>query len=478
MDRIKSLTNYLDEIFKQKKYPGVSVCVRGPEGIIYEHGFGHIDMNKTRKINKDTIMGIASMSKSMTSLACAILQTEGKLNFSDPVTKYFPEFRVPGTPKESITLRHLAMHTAGIPPIAPLEWSIVMNTPGRDTKYERELKASAPNKMDKIEDIIDFISNSGAYEPIGAPGEYMSYSNDAYAILSYVVDKASGQSLESFLEERIFHPLGMTRTVLDVDGSEADKLGSDGNITELFEKDEDGKLYSDRIWSVLPPFRGCACVKSTADDMSKYYLMLAQNGIFDGKQIIPAEAVEILVGREFPETIRPFYCLGLNKRLKANRIICEHSGALHGVSANGGFIKEENELSGYGMSVLCNESEVSIDEFVWACYNLLLGLEFDESHRWLTPCGRKFNDPDMLVGKYICREANPAYNMVSLSDDGKLQAVYQGEELELHYCYGTLFSARTEQDPHTQQSYMEFFVRNGKAWAVRCNTRVYQRIED
>ena len=72
----------------------------------------------------------------------------------------------------------------------------------------------------------------------------MSYSNDAYAILSYVVDKAAGQSLESFLEERIFRPLGMTRTVLDLDGSEANKLGSDGNITELFEKDEDGNLYS------------------------------------------------------------------------------------------------------------------------------------------------------------------------------------------------------------------------------------------
>ena len=52
----------------------------------------------------------------------------------------------------------------------------------------------------------------------------MSYSNDAYAILSYVVDKAAGQSLESFLEERIFRPLGMTRTVLDLDGSEANSL--------------------------------------------------------------------------------------------------------------------------------------------------------------------------------------------------------------------------------------------------------------
>ena len=329
----KALDEYLEALFKKKEYPSVTVCVRGPEGVVFEKGYGYADMAKTKPANPDTIYGIASMSKSMTALACAILQAEGKLDYSDPVIKYFPEFRVPGTPKEAVTLRHLAMHTAGVPPIPPLEWSIVMNSIERDSEYSRKLRASSPNKMDTIEDIIDYIANSGAYEPLGAPGEYMSYSNEAYAILSYVVDKAAGMTLEEFLDKRIFKPLGMNRSVLDLDGSEAEKM-SGGNITELFEKDEDGNLYSDKNWSVLPPFRGCACVKSTASDMSKYYLMLAQGGKFEGKQIIPAEAVEILIGREFPETPRPFYCFGLNKRTKAGRVLCEHSGGLHGVGSS------------------------------------------------------------------------------------------------------------------------------------------------
>ena len=126
------------------------------------------------------------------------------MNFSDPVTDYFPEFSIPGTPKEAVTLRHLAMHTTGIPPIPPMEWSIVMNTLGRDSSSSRKLKESAPNKMDTIDKIIEYISESDAYEPLGAPGEYMSYSNDGYALLSYVVDKAAGISLEEFLHERIF----------------------------------------------------------------------------------------------------------------------------------------------------------------------------------------------------------------------------------------------------------------------------------
>ena len=176
----KALDSYLENLFKEKGYPSVTVCIRGPEGIVFEKGYGYIDMAKTKPANPDTIYGIASMSKSMTALACAILQAEGRLDYSDPVIKYFPDFRVPGTPKECVTLRHLAMHTAGVPPIPPLEWSIVMNSAERDSEYSKKLKASAPNKMDTIEDIIDFIANSGAYEPLGAPGEYMSYSNEAY----------------------------------------------------------------------------------------------------------------------------------------------------------------------------------------------------------------------------------------------------------------------------------------------------------
>lgn len=469
----KTLDTYLKNLFEEKNYPSVSVTIRGPEGLIFEKGYGYADMAKTKPVNKDTIYGIASMSKSMTTLACAILQTEGKLNFSDPVTKYFPNFRIPGAPKETVTLRHLAMHTSGLPPIPPLEWSIVMNTPNRNSKAEEQLIASAPNKMDTIDNIIDYISNSNAYEPIGAPGLYMSYSNDAYAILSYVVDIASGTTLEKFLDERIFKPLGMTRSVLDLDGSEAEKIACEGNITELFDIGDDGKLYSDKIWSILPPYRGCACVKSTADDMSKYYLMLAQKGMFEGKQIIPKEAVEILVGHEFPETEEPFYCFGLKKRTKSNHVICEHAGGLHGVSTFGGFI-----MDGYSVVALCNQGDVSSEPFMWPCYNMLLDLPLETSHRWAIPCGENFSEPDILLGTYISREANPAYCIVTKDKDNNLYAKYYDEDLDLLYCKDTLFSARSKEKPDEQRTTMRFLLKDGKAFAVQCYTRIFQKVND
>ena len=298
----------------------------------------------------------------------------------------------------------------------------------------------------------------------------MSYSNDGYALLSYVVDKAAGISLEEFLDQRIFKPLGMTRTVLDLDGKEAEKL-SDGNIVDLFDLDDDGKLYSDKIWSILPPYRGCACVKSTARDITKYYQMISQKGVFEGKQIISPEAVEILVGPEFPETAYPFYCFGLNKRRKYGKIICEHAGGLHGVSTYGGLI-----MGGYSMTALCNQGDVSMEAFVRSCYNLILERPFNESHNFAVPSGKKFSMPKALIGTYISREAVPAYCIVTADEEGNLFANYYDQDLVLHYCEETLFSARTESEPDEQKTTMRFLIDNGKAWGVKCYTRIFQRI--
>lgn len=472
MQDTKNLEIYVEKLFKEEKCPGLSVCLRGPEGVILEKGYGYGDMEKTKPIGPDTIFGIASMSKSMTSLACAILEAEGKLSFSDPVVKYFPEFNIPGTPEESVTLRHLAMHTTGIPPISLLTWSIVMNTPRRDPDASKEIMESAPNNMDTIEDIIDYISNSGTYETLGAPGEQMSYSNEGYAILSYVVDKVSGVTLEEFLDERIFKPLGMTRTVLDLDGKEAIELAN-GDITDLFDLDENKELYADKRWSKLPPYRGCACVKSTAKDITKYYQMLSQNGKFEGKQIIDPKAVEILIGREFPETSDPFYCFGLSKRLFKDKVICEHSGGLHGVSSNGGFI-----MGGYSAAALCNQGSKSVQQFVWACYNFVLGLPLDTSHAFAIPSKEKFSMPEALVGKYMSKEDIPAsYCIVTQDENSNLLAKYYEDDLELHYCKDTLFSARYVENPEEQRTTMRFLIRNGEAWAVKCYNRIYQRVD-
>ncbi len=467
---IAALDAALEARILKKKLPGVSVSIRGREGVIFEKGYGFADVEAGRAINEHTVMGIASMSKSMVTLCLAILGAEGKFSFDDPVVKYFPKFRVPGNPAEDVTCRHLAMHTSGIPPMEPLEWSIVMNTPpGRESEWRNELMRSAPNKMETIDEIVDYIAE-GRHKTLGQAGEYMSYSNEGYAILSYIVDMASGTTLEEFLKERVFGPLGMTRSVLDVDASEAKRIASDGNITRLYGADEKGNLTVDDIWSVLPPFRGCGCVKSTAHDMARYYQCLSDGGRIDGRQAIPETAVELLIGAGFPEQEKAFYCCGLNKRVKHGHVFCEHAGGLHGVSTFGGLIKGE----GFGVSALCNKGDEDTDDLAWMMYNMLIGRPLGEDHRWLYPAGRDFSEPEMILGSYICYEGQPVVVEVYLRD-GKLKAHNPYGEGDMVYCGGTWFTIYREGK---YAGRVRFLIRDGKAWGAMFYTRIYERLEN
>lgn len=468
---IASLDAAIAALVKEKKLPGVSVAIRGKDGVLLEKGYGFADVAAGRAIDEHTVMGIASMSKSMTTLALAILEAEGKFCFDDPVVKYFPAFRVPGNPVEDVTCRHLAMHTAGIPPMEPLEWSIVMNTSAeRQSKWREHLMSTAPNKMETIGQIIDYIAE-GRHPSLGQAGECMSYSNEGYAILSYIADMAAGVSLEEFLKERVFGPMGMARTVLDLDGSLARAtIAADGNITRLYGEDEEGNLTVDDFWSVLPPFRGCACVKSTAHDMARYYQCIADGGMIDGVRAIPAKAVEILIGAAFPEEEKPYYCLGLNKRTFDGRVLCEHSGGLHGVSSFGGLIRGE----GWGLTALCNKGDEDTDDICWMIYNMLLGQPLERSHRWLHPAGCDFSEPEMLTGSYICNEGMPAIVRIVLKE-GRLTAQSQDGEGEMVFCGGTWFTIYREGK---YAGRVRFLVRGGKAWAAMFYTRVYHRTDD
>lgn len=463
---LQTLDDHLQSLYEKKKLPGISVSIWDASGDIFSKGYGYRNKAGDLPVDKDTIYGIASMSKSQTALACALLACEGKLSFEDPVYQFFPHFSVPGTARDAVQLRHLAMHRSGIPPMEPLEWSIAMHSRRTNSELVRTLQAGAPCAFDTIDEIIAYIS-ACPYSTLGAPGEYMSYCNEGYALLSYVVDQAAGMPLETFLQERVYVPLGMTRTVLDVDAAKARALAG-GNMTSLFTREKED-LVCDDEWSVLPPYRGCGLVKSTARDMAVYYRCLSSRGRHEGKQVLPSEAIEMMVGCAFPLSATPFYAFGLNKRLFDGHTICEHSGGLHGVASHGGFLLDE----GWGFAALCNQGDVDVDDFVWAMYNWVLDLPLERTHRWYAPAGRSFSDPDMLTGVFRSHEGVASDIAVTLKA-GQLFAAKNDHKMPLTYCGDVLFAVYEEDGGVPLR--IQALIRDGKAWALRCGTRIYQRV--
>jgi CubicO group peptidase (beta-lactamase class C family) len=131
----------------------------------------------------DTPSLIGSMAKQFVAMAVMILAEQGSLSFDDPLTKFFPEFSLPG---QKITIRHLLNHTSGLP----------------------EFEGLLHNRMK-----VDFVTGMKGHIEVTAkdvitayaqlkearfkPGEQYEYNNGGYVVLSHVVEKASGKSFSN-----------------------------------------------------------------------------------------------------------------------------------------------------------------------------------------------------------------------------------------------------------------------------------------
>ncbi len=156
--------------------------------VIYRKSFGYADFENSVPLAPETAFYLASVSKQFTTMAVMMLKEEGKLSYTDPLSKYFPAFPAYA---RGVTIRHLMTHTSGIPDHYRLG-AYKPDLTNRDV-YELLVK----------QDSLDF-----------RPGDMYRYSNGGYVLLAMIVEKASGKPFYEFMKEKIFDPLDMDRTLV------------------------------------------------------------------------------------------------------------------------------------------------------------------------------------------------------------------------------------------------------------------------
>ena len=166
-------------------YPGAVVAVGRHGRIALLAAAGHYSDGNERSVEPETVYDLASLTKviGLTS-ACMILVDEGKLDLDAPVQRYLPEFR--GPQKDAVTIRHLLTHSAGLAADLPLF----------DSTRSRAVA-------------LTMVDTSPL---LAAPGTQFVYSDLSAIVLMQVVERITGQSLDAYLEARVFGPLGMTAT--------------------------------------------------------------------------------------------------------------------------------------------------------------------------------------------------------------------------------------------------------------------------
>src|SRR6202171_1401946 len=192
-------TKQIDAVFsslKSNNAPGAAVLVVQNGRTVFRQGYGVTDLRTLHKIDAHTNFRLASFTKQFTATSILLLARDGKLQYDDHLTDFFPEFPTYG---KSITVRNLLNHTSGLPDYE----DILM----------RQYDGTPPEKVPQILDagVLKLLERetSGKF-PAGSKWEY---SNSGYAVLAMIVEKVSGKPFGQFLQERIFVPLSMKHTL-------------------------------------------------------------------------------------------------------------------------------------------------------------------------------------------------------------------------------------------------------------------------
>jgi CubicO group peptidase (beta-lactamase class C family) len=191
-DTLSRAVDRVFENFRDNDGPGCALGVSRGGEVVLERGYGMANLETDTPIQPNSIFHVASVSKQFTAAAIMLLEREGKLSLDDNIRKYLPEIPDYGTP---ITIRHLLTHTSGLRD----QWELLALARGR---FEQDRITEA--------DVLDIVSRQKALN--FKPGSEYLYSNTGFTLLGVIVKRITGESLKDFAAERIFTPLGMTRT--------------------------------------------------------------------------------------------------------------------------------------------------------------------------------------------------------------------------------------------------------------------------
>ena len=187
--QIKEIDKICSSVFPENE-PGAAVLILKGDDIMFDKGYGIADINTKDPVNGDTFFNIASISKQFTATAAMLLQERGLISLSDPVHKYFPEFKADFWDK--ITLAQLLSHCSGVPDARPRE--------DRDFVLYSTDKESIGYMVDL--DTLHF-----------EPGTEYEYINPTFQLFYTLIERVTGEPFEQFIQENIFDPAGMKKTL-------------------------------------------------------------------------------------------------------------------------------------------------------------------------------------------------------------------------------------------------------------------------
>ncbi len=251
--------------------PGMAVAVVRNGQILLAKGFGIAGPNG-QTVTAQTAFQIGSITKSFVALVILQLASEGKLNLDDPVVRHIPTFRTASKPRsDRITIDHLVTHRSGLTTLAGNSAKAVDPGP------------SGPAAA---------VAALAGVQLFAEPGTSFQYSNANYALLSHLIEALDGRAFEQALKARIFEPLGMTNSFVQVPPSDTVAVATGYRL--WFGVPRPWQPASDKT----PDRRmiGAGGISASIEDLARYVEAVRTRD----PRVVPAGADRLFV-------IKPFY---------------------------------------------------------------------------------------------------------------------------------------------------------------------------
>jgi CubicO group peptidase (beta-lactamase class C family) len=273
----------MQEYVEKGVVSGAVTLVATQKGIEHWEAVGQSDMASGRRMKKNDLFWIASMTKPMTAICVLMLQERGLLSIEDPVEKYLPEFKGQWMveqkdkdrltlvhPKRPVTLRDLLTHTSGMGEVKPPRTSCTLGE----------------------------LAMAYAREPLQfEPGSKWTYSNPGINTLGRIVEVVSGEEFVDFMQRNLFRPLGMKDTTFWPSKEQASRVAKSyianketGKLEETTVYFMQGAPITDRHRTPFP----AGGLFSSAADVARLYQMMLNGGEFRGRRLLKPETVELM----------------------------------------------------------------------------------------------------------------------------------------------------------------------------------------
>jgi len=287
-----------EKVMEETAVPSVSLAVINDVKIAYVHAYGNATLDPATPARPEMRYCIGSVSKQFLAMAMLLLVQDGKLKLDDPVARYLPNL----TRARDITIRQLLSHTSGYRDYYPLDYVAPFMTAPVTPAQILDRFARIP---------LDF-----------EPGTQWQYSNTNFVVAGRILEKVAGTSLMSFLQKRIFQPLGM-KSPIDLD---AQPLA-----------DSDPKGYTRFGLGAVRPVRAegggwlyaAGELAMTARDLALWDL-----GLMEGKLVKPALMDEMIKPTRLKNGAPTDYGLGIRISNAGGHPRLQHAGGVSGFVSN------------------------------------------------------------------------------------------------------------------------------------------------